>query len=96
MKFYASFFSAVKMDSGPLLVIVLARDTSETCAKITSMNVLTLDFYMNVKMVLPAWTGRLIIPVNARTVLEVNPCKFQFLLFRVVNRRETNTKGLVL
>ena len=84
------------MDLEPLLVIVLARDTLETCAKITSMNVLTLDFYMNVKMVLPAWTGRLIIPVNVPMVLEVTSCKFQFLLFHVVNHRETNTKGLVL
>lgn len=67
-------FSAAKMDLEALLVIVPARDTLETCVKITSMNVLTLDFYINVKMVLPAWTGRLIIPVNALMALKVIVC----------------------
>ena len=67
-------FSAAKMDWEALLVIVPAQATLETCVKIILMNVLTLDFYINVKMVLPAWTGRLIIPVNARMVLEVIVC----------------------
>ena len=67
-------FSAAKMDWEALLVIVPAQGTLETCVKIILMNVLTLDFYINVKMVLPAWTGRLIIPVNARMVLEVIVC----------------------
>ena len=67
-------FSAAKMDWEALLVIVPAQGTLETCVKIILMNVLTLDFYINVKMVLPAWTGRLIIHVNARMVLEVIVC----------------------